>query len=192
MVSSLAFASSSVPLFIERFAHGNRCSQRLPYHRSPDLQSRTRVYPRAHAGHSHSHTVKTGANALIESVKFDAKGLVSAVAQQVDTNDVLMVAWMNEEAIRATLKEGRAVYFSRSRQKLWRKGEESGNVQHIHEVLLDCDGDCLLLKVDQIGPACHTGRLSCFYRAVQEDKPLLETMEPLRNPEEMYGEKKKK
>lgn len=103
---------------------------------------------------------------------------------------MLMLAWMNEESIRTTLKEGRAVYFSRSRQKLWRKGEESGNVQKIHEVLLDCDGDCLLLKVDQIGPACHTGRLSCFYRAVQEDKPLLETMEPLRNPEEMYGEKK--
>jgi len=143
--------------------------------RSPLYRAlRAREYPRAHAGHSHSHTVKTGANALIESVKFDAKGLVSAVAQQVDTNDVLMVAWMNEEAIRATLKEGRAVYFSRSRQKLWRKGEESGNVQHIHEVLLDCDGDCLLLKVDQIGPACHTGRLSCFYRAVQEDKPLLD------------------
>ena len=101
----------------------------------------------------------------IGEIKFDADGLVPAIAQQHDTGEVLMVAWMNREAARVTLAEGRACYWSRSRQALWRKGETSGQVQHLRELRLDCDGDTLLLLVDQYGVACHTGRRNCFFRA---------------------------
>lgn len=89
-------------------------------------------------------------------------GLVAAVAQQHDTGEVLMVAWMNDDALEQTLTSGRAVYWSRSRNELWRKGDTSGHVQRVVSVSLDCDGDALLLKVDQIGPACHTGTRTCF------------------------------
>ena len=89
-------------------------------------------------------------------------GLVAAVAQQHDTGEVLMVAWMNDDALEQTLTSGRAVYWSRSRNELWRKGDTSGNVQRIVSVAIDCDGDALLLSVDQVGPACHTGTRSCF------------------------------
>ncbi|SDF46491.1 phosphoribosyl-AMP cyclohydrolase [Limimonas halophila] len=104
------------------------------------------------------------AAALADAVAFDANGLVPAVAQQHDTGEVLMLAWMNRAAVIATLTSGRATYYSRSRAKLWRKGDTSGNVQHVREVRLDCDGDTLLLLIDQIGPACHTGRPVCFFR----------------------------
>lgn len=102
------------------------------------------------------------------TIDFDkAGGLIAAIAQDADTNEVLMIAWMNREAYEETLRTGRACYFSRSRQKLWRKGEESGNVQEVREVYLDCDTDAVLLKVRQIGgAACHEGYKSCFFRKV--------------------------
>ena len=102
--------------------------------------------------------------AFIGAVKFDANGLVACVAQEAGSNAVLMVAWMNEEALRLTLSTGDVTYWSRSRQQLWRKGETSGHTQKLREALIDCDGDTLLFKVDQIGPACHTGAPNCFFR----------------------------
>ena len=102
-------------------------------------------------------------------IKFGPDGLVPAIAQQHDTGEVLMMAWMNREAVRLTLEEGRACYWSRSRRALWRKGETSGQVQRLQELRLDCDGDAVLLLVDQHGVACHTGRRSCFFRAWRGD-----------------------
>jgi phosphoribosyl-AMP cyclohydrolase len=96
--------------------------------------------------------------------KFDADGLVAAIAQDADTGEVLMLAWMNAEALSLTLETGRAVYWSRSRKALWRKGDTSGHEQHVVEARVDCDQDAVLLKVRQTGAACHTGRRSCFYR----------------------------
>ena len=102
---------------------------------------------------------------FLEALRWDSNGLIPVIAQDYQSNDVLMVAWMNREALALTVAENRAVYWSRSRQKLWRKGEESGHVQHIHEIRLDCDEDVLILKIEQVGGiACHTGRRSCFYR----------------------------
>lgn len=100
--------------------------------------------------------------------KFDANGLITAIAQDAGTGEVLMVAYMNDEALRLTLTTGNAVYFSRSRQKLWRKGEESGHVQKVQQVLVDCDQDCLILKVVVDQGQCHVGYQSCFYRAVEK------------------------
>ena len=104
--------------------------------------------------------------------KFNSDGLIPAVAQDSATGEVLMMAWMNEEALRQTIETGEAPYFSRSRGKLWRKGETSGNTQSVDEILIDCDQDTLLLKVSQKGPACHTDRKSCFYRKVSPDGAL--------------------
>jgi phosphoribosyl-AMP cyclohydrolase len=102
-----------------------------------------------------------------ESLTFDSNGLIPAVAQQHDSGEVLMLAWMNAASIARTLEEGRVVYWSRSRQAFWRKGDTSGHAQRLVEMRLDCDRDCLLLLVDQTGPACHTGRRSCFYTAIR-------------------------
>ncbi len=96
--------------------------------------------------------------------KFDGDGLVAAIAQDADTGEVLMLAWMNADALQQTIESGRAVYWSRSRNALWRKGDTSGHEQHIVEIRVDCDQDAVLLKVRQTGAACHTGRRSCFYR----------------------------
>jgi phosphoribosyl-AMP cyclohydrolase len=104
---------------------------------------------------------------FLDSVTFDANGLVPAIAQQHDTGEVLMMAWMNRAAIKETLETGRVCYWSRSRGKLWRKGETSGQVQRLVELRIDCDNDCLLLLVDQTGVACHTGRRSCFFTAIR-------------------------
>ena len=123
---------------------------------------------------------------LLDQLQFDAAGLVAAVAQQHDTGEVLMLAWMNREAVAETLATGRVCYFSRSRGRLWRKGERSGQTQRLVELRLDCDGDALLLLVDQEGVACHTGRRSCFYRAVR-DGALAEIAAPLVPPEALYG-----
>ena len=101
----------------------------------------------------------------LAQINFGPDGLVASVAQQFDTGEVLMVAWMNRDAVRLTLAEGRVCYWSRSRRALWRKGESSGQIQRLREMRLDCDGDTVLLLVDQTGVACHTGRRSCFYRA---------------------------
>ncbi|MFQ5401660.1 MAG: phosphoribosyl-AMP cyclohydrolase [Anaerolineae bacterium] len=100
-------------------------------------------------------------------IKFDEKGLVTAVLQHHTTREILMVAWMNEEALRLTLATGEAHFWSRSRQELWHKGATSGNVQRVREMRVDCDGDTLLLLVEPAGPACHTGEVSCFYRKLE-------------------------
>ncbi len=123
---------------------------------------------------------------ILDAIRFDANGLVPAIAQQHDTLEVLMMAWMNRESIAETLATGRVCYYSRSRGKLWRKGESSGQQQKLHELRLDCDGDTLLLLVDQVGVACHTGRRDCFYRAVRDEK-LVEIAQPLISPEALYG-----
>ena len=124
--------------------------------------------------------------ALLAALHFDEKGLVPAIAQAHDTGEVLMLAWMDHAAIAETLATGRAVYFSRSRGRLWRKGETSGQVQRLVEMRVDCDGDALLLRVAQTGVACHTGRRSCFFRAVR-DGTLTEIAAPLIDPATLYG-----
>ena len=105
---------------------------------------------------------------LAAAIQFDAAGLVPAIAQDEATGEVLMLAWMNAESIAATLATGFATYWSRSRKKLWRKGETSGHVQRLVELRVDCDGDTILLRVAQTGPACHTGHRTCFFRAVKD------------------------
>ena len=125
------------------------------------------------------------APAVLDAVRFGADGLVPAVVQQHDSGEVLMLAWMNRAALAETLATGRACYFSRSRNELWRKGETSGQVQHLVELRLDCDGDAVLLLVRQHGVACHTGRRSCFYRAAREDR-LVEIAAPAVAPETLY------
>lgn len=124
---------------------------------------------------------------LLESLRFDSRGLIPAIAQQHDSGEVLMMAWMNREAVTETLTTGRVCYYSRSRQSLWRKGEASGHVQRLVEFRVDCDGDTLLLQVDQAGPACHTGRHNCFYTRVSESGA--EVFLPVEvDPREAYGE----
>jgi phosphoribosyl-AMP cyclohydrolase len=120
------------------------------------------------------------------ALAFNADGLVPAIAQQHDTGEVLMLAWMDASALDETLRTGRAVYWSRSRGKLWRKGESSGQVQHVIEVRIDCDGDTVLLHVDQQGPACHTGRRHCFYHRVDGDR-LTVTDDPRIDPSILYN-----
>ncbi|MEJ0063589.1 MAG: phosphoribosyl-AMP cyclohydrolase [Alphaproteobacteria bacterium] len=100
---------------------------------------------------------------FVSKIKFDAQGLVPAVAQQWDTGKVLMLAWMDKDAVGATMRTGDVTYWSRARRELWRKGATSGHVQELRGIVLDCDGDALLLQVDQTGPACHTGAASCFF-----------------------------
>ncbi|HWO71909.1 MAG TPA: phosphoribosyl-AMP cyclohydrolase [Actinomycetota bacterium] len=102
----------------------------------------------------------------IDDLRFDDRGLLPAVVQDAESGEVLMVAWMNREALEATLREGRTVFWSRSRRELWRKGETSGHVQHVEEVRADCDADVVLVRVHQVGAACHTGARSCFFRGV--------------------------
>lgn len=123
---------------------------------------------------------------LLDAIRFDARGLVPCIAQQHDTGEVLMMAWMTREAAEETLATGRVCYFSRSRGGLWRKGETSGQQQRLVDLRLDCDGDTLLALVDQTGVACHTGRRSCFYLAPR-DGTLAEIAEPLVAPEALYG-----
>lgn len=128
---------------------------------------------------------------MIESVVFNDAGLVPAIAQDEKTGQVLMVAWMNEEALRETIASGLAVYFSRSRQRLWRKGEESGHVQHVKELRLDCDGDVLLLSVEQVGGiACHTGRQHCFFRKLDSQGEWQDCEPVIKSPEDIYDKPK--
>jgi phosphoribosyl-AMP cyclohydrolase len=124
-------------------------------------------------------------DAVLGAIAFNAEGLVPAIAQQHDSGAVLMMAWMNREAVAETLETGRVCYFSRSRERLWRKGETSGQTQRLVELRVDCDGDTLLLLVDQTGVACHTGRLSCFYRAARSDG-LVEIAAPEVSPAVLY------
>jgi phosphoribosyl-AMP cyclohydrolase len=123
----------------------------------------------------------------LEKIKFGPDGLAPAIAQQHDTGEVLMMAWMNRDAVRASLVEGRACYWSRSRRTLWRKGETSGQVQLLRELRLDCDGDTVLLLVDQRGVACHTGRRNCFFRAWRDGEWAI-IAEPQIPPETLYSE----
>ena len=107
--------------------------------------------------------------ALLAEIKFDERGLVPAIAQQHDSGEVLMMAWMDRDAVHETMSTGQVCYWSRSRKALWRKGETSGHVQALVDLRVDCDGDTLLVLVDQIGAACHTGRHNCFFRAIRDD-----------------------
>jgi phosphoribosyl-AMP cyclohydrolase len=128
----------------------------------------------------------SAASTFSQQLKLNDQGLIPAIAQDWKTGEVLMLAWMNREAVELSVQEGRAVYWSRSRQALWRKGEESGHIQHLKEIRLDCDADTLLLKVEQVGGiACHTGRRSCFYQRL-DDNSWQVTDEVLRPAEEIY------
>lgn len=123
--------------------------------------------------------------AVLAAIAFDDDGLVPAIAQQHDSGEVLMLAWMNRDAVRETVTRGRVCYWSRSRRRLWRKGERSGQTQRLVELRIDCDGDTLLLQVEQIGVACHTGRRTCFFRALRDGG--LETIATVEiDPEVLY------
>ena len=123
----------------------------------------------------------------LDEIKWTDDGLVPAIAQDDASGRVLMFAWMNRESLQLTVQEGRAIYWSRSRKKLWRKGEESGNVQKLIDMRLDCDNDVILMRVEQIGGiACHTGRESCFYKRY-DDAQWQEVEAVVRDPESMYG-----
>lgn len=126
-------------------------------------------------------------NAWLDEIKWTEDGLVPAVARDADSGEMLMLAWMSRESLALTAREGRAVYWSRSRKKLWRKGEESGHVQKVREIRLDCDKDVIVLSVEQIGGiACHTGRRHCFFRRLEGEHWV--EVEPVeKSPEEIYG-----
>ena len=124
-------------------------------------------------------------NDCLASLKYNSDGLIPAVAQQHDSREVLMMAWMNQAAIEETLKTGQVCYWSRSRQDYWRKGEKSGNWQTLKSMKIDCDGDTLLLSVDQQGPACHTARRHCFYLIVDNNKVAINDA-PMVNPDSLY------
>ena len=122
----------------------------------------------------------------IDDIGWNSDGLIPAIAQDADTGLILMVAWMNREALELTVEENRAVYWSRSRQKLWRKGEQSGHVQQLLELRLDCDNDVIILKVNQIGGlACHTGRVSCFYRVLRDGQWQI-VDKVIKDPKDIY------
>ena len=122
----------------------------------------------------------------LNKVQWDANGLVPVIAQEYDTGQILMFAWMNRESLQITYDTKQAVYWSRSRNKLWRKGEESGHVQHVHEIRLDCDEDVILIKVEQVGGiACHTGRHDCFFRKLENDNWLID-QPVIKDPKDIY------
>ena len=127
------------------------------------------------------------ANGWLEQICWTADGLVPAIAQDVKSGRIMMMAWMNQEALKATLAEGRAIYWSRSRNRLWRKGEQSGHEQKVKEIRLDCDNDVVLLMVDQVGGiSCHTGRESCFFQRLEHEQWV--SVDPIaRSPDEIYG-----
>ena len=126
----------------------------------------------------------------LDAVRFNSEGLVPVIAQDIEDSQILMMAWMNREALELTARENQAVYWSRSRQSLWRKGETSGNVQKVHEIRLDCDGDTLILKVTQIGgAACHTGRRHCFFQKLDAEHQWQTVEAVVTDPAELYGPK---
>ena len=129
---------------------------------------------------------KDAIQAVLDALRFDGDGLVPAIAQQVDTGEVLMVAWMNRDSIAETLRTGQVYYWSRSRGKLWRKGESSGQTQFLADFRWDCDADTVLLLVDQKGVACHTGRRNCFFNAVRDGRPTV-IADVAIDPEDLYG-----
>jgi len=121
-----------------------------------------------------------------DDILWNSDGLAPAIAQDAKTGKILMVAWMNREALQLTVAENRAIYWSRSRQKIWRKGEESGNVQQLKELRIDCDKDVIMMQIEQVGGiACHTGRVSCFYRVLKDGQWT--TVDPvIKSPKELY------
>lgn len=125
-------------------------------------------------------------DSVLDAIPWNADGLIAAIAQQHDSHEVLMMAWMNIDTLRETLATGRVCYWSRSRQKAWRKGESSGQIQTLKQAMLDCDGDTLLLLVDQTGPACHSGRRTCFLTTLESDQAVVNS-DPLISPEALYG-----
>ena len=128
-------------------------------------------------------------DAVLAELHFDENGLIPAIAQDAVTNDILMVAWMDRDAFERTMATGKACYYSRSRQSAWMKGESSGHLQILREVLIDCDGDVVLLKVEQLGGiACHTGRRNCFFRKL-ENGTWITQFEPMKTETEIYGER---
>jgi len=129
--------------------------------------------------------IENAISRALDAITFDGNGLVAAIAQQHDTGEVLMMAWMNAEAVGETLRTGRVCYYSRSRRQLWHKGESSGQTQKLVDFRIDCDADTILLQVDQVGVACHTGRRNCFFTAVREDG--LETIAEIEiDPDKLY------
>jgi phosphoribosyl-AMP cyclohydrolase len=126
------------------------------------------------------------AMSFVDDILWNSDGLAPAIAQDAKTGKILMVAWMNREALQLTVTENRAIYWSRSRQKIWRKGEESGNVQQLKELRIDCDKDVIMMQVEQVGGiACHTGRASCFYRVLKDGQWT--SLDPvIKNPKELY------
>ena len=125
-----------------------------------------------------------------EKLKFDAQGLIPAIVQEQKSGRVVMMAWMNRASLESTIATGKTHFWSRSRQKFWMKGEESGNTQSVKDIAFDCDGDCLLIQVEQHGPACHEGYQSCFFRSIEGQGGTFKTTEPqLLKPEEMYKKK---
>jgi phosphoribosyl-AMP cyclohydrolase len=129
----------------------------------------------------------TQPSALLQQIKWNEQGLVPAIAQDWQTGEVLMLAWMNRDALALTVEERRAIYWSRSRQALWRKGEESGHIQHLKELRIDCDADTVLMKVEQVGGiACHTGRRSCFYQLLEEGS-WRATDDVVKQSDDIYG-----
>ena len=133
-----------------------------------------------------SDDTDTVESAVVAAIRFNADGLVPAIAQQHDTGEVLMMAWMNTDAVAETLRTGRVCYWSRSRAQLWRKGESSGQVQTVKDFRWDCDADTVLVLVDQKGVACHTGRRNCFFNAFRDDRAEVIAEVEL-DPEELYG-----
>lgn len=131
----------------------------------------------------------TETDTLLAGIRWNEQGLIPAIAQDWHSSEVLMLAWMNRDALSLTISEGRAIYWSRSRQVLWRKGEDSGHVQHLKELRVDCDADTVLMKVEQVGGiACHTGRRSCFYQRLDDGKWQV-TDEVVKQPADIYGKK---
>ena len=129
---------------------------------------------------------------FIENLKFNSDGLIPAIVQEESTGRVLMMAWMNRDSLEKTISTGKTHFWSRSRQKYWMKGESSGHTQEVKNIAFDCDGDTLLIQVEQVGAACHEGYKSCFFRSVEKDSPAFHVTEPqLIKPEEMYGPGKK-
>jgi phosphoribosyl-AMP cyclohydrolase len=132
-------------------------------------------------------TDNSNLSSLFEKLIFNNDGLIPVIAQQYDSHEVLMLAWMNKQAITETFETGRVCYYSRSRQKLWRKGEISNQIQTLKNFRIDCDGDTILLLVDQIGVACHTGRRNCFYEEVSSDGKIKIIADVLKNPDDLYN-----
>ena len=127
---------------------------------------------------------------FLDNLKFNADGLIPAIIQEQSTGRVLMMAWMNRDSIQRSIDQGKTVFWSRSRQKFWVKGESSGHIQAIKDIAFDCDGDTLLIQVEQTGAACHEGYKSCFFRSIKEQGKSFEITEPqLIKPEEIYGKK---